>query len=205
VTSVFLEGLTLGFSAGIAPGPLTLLVVTQTLQFGWREGVKVAIAPLITDMPILLICLSTLTLVAKVPVALALISFAGGVFLIKMAAANWRAPELLIEDQRENPGSIMRGVLTNLLNPHPYLFWLTIGGPIVRGSQGSLWLSAVEFASGMFLMMIGTKLTIAWVAKVSRPWLKGAAYRWVLRGSSLLLLIFGLSFFRDGLIHMGLL
>jgi len=39
-----LPGLALGLSAGISPGPLLTLVMTQTLKHGKGEGVKVSLA-----------------------------------------------------------------------------------------------------------------------------------------------------------------
>ena len=48
-------GLVYGLSAGFSPGPLMALVISQTLKHGIREGAKVAVAPLITDLPIILL------------------------------------------------------------------------------------------------------------------------------------------------------
>ncbi len=54
-------GTVFGLSAGFAPGPLLTLVITQTLRHDIREGVKVAMAPLITDLPIILLSLLVLS------------------------------------------------------------------------------------------------------------------------------------------------
>ena len=54
-------GLVYGLSAGFSPGPLMALVISQTLKHGIREGAKVAMAPLITDLPIILVSLLVLT------------------------------------------------------------------------------------------------------------------------------------------------
>ena len=64
--AVLLTGAVLGFSAGVAPGPLLVFVISETLRFGVRSGFKVAAAPLITDPPIivltpLLICFTKKT------------------------------------------------------------------------------------------------------------------------------------------------
>ncbi|MEI6633029.1 MAG: hypothetical protein WCP22_04325 [Chlamydiota bacterium] len=53
-------GVVLGLSAGLSPGPLLALVVSQTLAHGVREGVKVAFVPLVTDLPVILIALFVL-------------------------------------------------------------------------------------------------------------------------------------------------
>ena len=48
------SGLFFGIIAGISPGPLLPLVVSETLKFGPKEGIKLSLAPLITDIPIVL-------------------------------------------------------------------------------------------------------------------------------------------------------
>jgi len=50
-------GLILGLSAGFAPGPLLTLVISETLQHDLKAGVKVALAPIITDLPIIIFTL----------------------------------------------------------------------------------------------------------------------------------------------------
>ena len=50
--SALTAGILLGLSAGFAPGPLLTLVIAQTLKHNVREGIKVALAPLISDFPI---------------------------------------------------------------------------------------------------------------------------------------------------------
>jgi len=47
-------GLSLGLSAGLAPGPLFATVIAQTVRFGLREGAKTACSPLLTALPIIL-------------------------------------------------------------------------------------------------------------------------------------------------------
>ena len=42
-------GAIFGFAAGISPGPLLTLVITETIKHNKTEGIKVALAPLITD------------------------------------------------------------------------------------------------------------------------------------------------------------
>lgn len=48
-------GLSMGLSAGISPGPLLALVITASLRSGLKGGLLVALAPLITDAPIIIL------------------------------------------------------------------------------------------------------------------------------------------------------
>ncbi len=52
---VLLAGGALGLAAGFAPGPLLTMVISQTISHGFREGVKTAFSPIITDLPIVLV------------------------------------------------------------------------------------------------------------------------------------------------------
>jgi threonine/homoserine/homoserine lactone efflux protein len=57
VTDFLIIGIILGLSAGFAPGPLLTLVISESLQHGVRSGIKVALAPIISDLPIILLTL----------------------------------------------------------------------------------------------------------------------------------------------------
>ena len=48
-------GCVFGLAGGFSPGPTATIVVSQTLRFGIFEGIKVAIAPALTDAPIILV------------------------------------------------------------------------------------------------------------------------------------------------------
>ena len=93
VLSTVGAGLLLGLSAGLAPGPLLALVITQTLRGGARAGVVVAVAPLLTDVPIVGICLVLVGVIAGTGSAAALgaISLVGGSFVAWLAFDTWRA------------------------------------------------------------------------------------------------------------------
>ncbi|MFH0751823.1 MAG: LysE family translocator [Chloroflexota bacterium] len=76
------SGIVLGLAAGVAPGPLLALALGQALRFGTREGLKVAAAPLLTDVPI--VALATLLVATAAGTAgglLGAISLAGAAFV----------------------------------------------------------------------------------------------------------------------------
>lgn len=55
-----LLGLTIGFGAGVSPGPLLALVVRASLRHGRGAGLQVAASPLVTDLPIIILALTVL-------------------------------------------------------------------------------------------------------------------------------------------------
>jgi threonine/homoserine/homoserine lactone efflux protein len=153
-----LFGLTIGWAAGISPGPLNLLVVQSALRSGAAAGALVAVAPLITDAPI--VALSLLVASTVPGGALTALSIVGGLYLIWLGVAEWRsAGEAVIDG---SPGShLKRGVIANLLSPHPWLFWLTVGGPTTVRAWERTPGAAVGFIAGFFLVLVAVKVTIA--------------------------------------------
>jgi len=118
----------------------------------------VAIAPLITDAPI--VALSLLVASTVPDGVLTAMSIAGGLYLIWLGILDWRASgDAVLESA---PGShLKRGVVANLLSPHPWLFWLTVGGPTTVRAWERLPAAAFGFVAGFFVLLVGVKIVIA--------------------------------------------
>ena len=127
-------GMTLGLSAGFSPGPLTALVIAHSLRHGTREGLKVAMAPFITDVPIVLISIFALAQLRDSQAAFGLISIVGAVVLFYFSYESFRVKQIQVEPDITEARSFGKGALVNFFSPSPYLFWLTIGGQIGRAS-----------------------------------------------------------------------
>jgi threonine/homoserine/homoserine lactone efflux protein len=94
----------------------------------------------------------------------------------------------------------VKGALTNALSPHPWVFWITVGAPIL--SQGGLAGGAV-FLGAFYLMLVGTKAAIAVVVSAGRQrLLQGRGYVIVLRISALLLIATGVFLCVEGLLTL---
>ena len=76
-------GAALGLSAGLSPGPLFTLVLAQSLSHGAREGVKVALAPLFTDLPILALAILAMAWIESHPLLMGLASLAGALVVAR--------------------------------------------------------------------------------------------------------------------------
>ena len=186
----FLLGLSLGLGAGIAPGPLLALVIRSTLQDGVAAGIRVALSPLITDAPIILLAV---VLAASLPdAALGVLGIAGGAFVIWLGVEALRespAPAEAAAGAAAPQRDLLRGALTNALSPHPWVFWITVGAPILaQGDAGD----AVLFLVAFYLLLIGTKVALALTVGAGRDRLmQGRGYVVLLRASALLLLATG--------------
>jgi threonine/homoserine/homoserine lactone efflux protein len=185
----------MGLNAGISPGPLLALVVAASLRSGLPGGLMVASAPLITDLPI--IALSVLLVGSLPPGATRWIGTLGGLVVVWMGIETIRSARKAAlptdgEPQSEPRRELWRGITVNALNPHPYLFWATVGGPaLVRGWQESP-LHALGFLVPFYALLVGSKATIAWLVSRQAGGLSQLWYRRTLQGSGVLLLAMGI-------------
>lgn len=195
--------LVLGLSAGLAPGPLLTFVISQTLKYNVNEGLKVALAPLITDVPIILVTLFLLTKLSNFKMALGITSFLGGAFILYLSYETIKTkPFEASQDTRAQ--SLKKGAMVNALNPHPYSFWFSVGSPTMLKDQAESSLGAVAFATSFYLCLVGSKLCLALVVGKSRAFLEGRVYLCTMRVLGALLFVFALLLFRDGLRLVGL-
>ena len=194
-----LSGTVLGLSAGLAPGPLLTLVLIETLQYNWRAGVKVACAPLLTDLPIICVALFVLAQLSRVNTFLGVISLAGALLLLSMAYKSLRSSQISLSLENKPASSLSKGVVVNFLSPHPYLFWLTIGAPLVMKAWAQSFLSTLAFIGTFYLFLIGAKISLALLAGRSKVLLEGRLYLFVMRVLGLLLGVMALVLLRDAL------
>lgn len=205
MVSALAVGTVLGLSAGLAPGPLLTLVITQTLKHNAREGIKVAAAPLITDLPIILLSLLVLTRLTDFDAVLGMISLAGGFYVLHLSYGSLRITPVNLQETDLQPRSLSKGALINLLNPHPYLFWMTVGAPFILKARKESLLPALAFIFSFYLLLVGSKVLLALLTGKSRRFLTGKGYVYVMRVLAALLAFFALFLFRDGLVFLGIL
>jgi threonine/homoserine/homoserine lactone efflux protein len=196
-----LPGLALGLSAGISPGPLLTLVMTQTLKHGVREGIKVSLAPLMTDLPIIVVALFILERLTALDLILGVISLFGAGYLIYLGYESLIFKGDMPAHRAEAPNSIRKGIVANFLNPSPYMFWFSIGGPLMLKAFDVKPLAAALFIIPFYCLLVGAKCVVAIVAGRSRHFLKSRAYVYTVRILGLVLCLFGLMFVKDALVY----
>jgi len=197
-------GILLGLAAGFTPGPLLVLVISETLRHNIHAGIKVSIAPLITDVPIIVISLLVLNRLADFKVILACISIFGGLFILYLGYESLKIKGVELNLASHSSNSFRKGVITNALNPHPYIFYMTVGAPIIFRSINQNILSTVLFVGSFLLFLVGSKVVLAMVVERSRSFLQGSVYIWAMRILGILLLFFSAILFRDALRLLGI-
>jgi threonine/homoserine/homoserine lactone efflux protein len=196
VIAFLLSGILLGLSGGLMPGPLLALVASETLRHGARAGIGVALAPLLTDLPIILATVLLLRPLTDQTVPLALIHLGGGLYLAWLGLQGMRFRGVELEPTAP-AGSLRRGAIANFLNPSPYLFWLAVGAPTVLAAWRQGWPAVVAFVVAFYGLLVGSKVLLALALGRARHLLRSGGYIALMRGLGLLLLAYALLFLRE--------
>lgn len=188
-----IQGIGYGFAAAVQPGPFQTYLISQTLMKGWKRVLPAALAPLISDGPIIALCLLALS---QVPYWMErFLYIAGGCFVLYLARGTYKtwknfepglpSNEIGIEQ------SMFKAALINILNPGPYLYWTLVTGPILlagwRGSPSD----GAGFLIGFYLTMTLT-LSLLILLFGSARQLGPSVNRALLGISALALLCFGI-------------
>ena len=153
-----LLGATLGFAASIQPGPFQTFLISRTLQDGWRRTLPAAFAPLLSDIPPVMLALLVLT---SLPAgAEGILYLVGGCFVLFLAYGAFRSfqsysfnPAALLQSGRRN---FLKAVGVNLLNPNPYLEWGFVMGPLLLKGWRESHLYGAAFAVAFYAAIVAT-------------------------------------------------
>jgi len=189
----------LGLSAGFAPGPLLTLVISETLQHDVRSGIKVALAPIFTDLPIIAATLYLANQLSSFDNILGIISLIGGSVILYMGYTALINRGVKLNLDQAPPKSLSKGMLVNALSPHPYLFWLTVGATIISNAMEISITTVAVFLGSFYLLLVGSKIVIAILVGKSKTFLSDNGYIYIMRSLGVALSVFALIMFYDGL------
>ncbi|MDQ1330442.1 MAG: hypothetical protein QG578_705 [Thermodesulfobacteriota bacterium] len=192
-------GTVLGLSAGFAPGPLLTLVISETLQHDIKSGIKIALAPVITDLPIIILTLFILSKLSNFHGILGIISLTGGLFILFMGYKSLRTKGVKINLDEIKSKSLAKGVLANALSPHPYLFWFSVGAPTMTKAMSQNISAPLAFIISFYVFLVGSKIVLAVLIGKSKSLLSGNAYIITMRFLGLVLCVLAILLFHDGL------
>lgn len=152
-----LKAISIGFSAGVTPGPLQAVFLSLAIKGGWKKALPAAFAPIVSDGPVVLLVLLVLNnLPENFLVAL---QIAGAIFLLYLAWDAFKAfrnYQEIKEIQTTNGwGTLLRATVMNLLGPGPWLFWSLINGPnLLRAWEIAPWWGILYISSfyGVFIL-----------------------------------------------------
>lgn len=195
-------GSLLGLTSGLSPGPLLTLAITETLKYGKKEGIKVTLSPLITDIIIIVITLFFLVKISKYNIAFSIISFCGSIFVAYLAYDTLKSKEIDREKSNLKVNSMKKAIATNFLNPHPYLFWLTVGTPAILKAYKINIILAFIFILSFYIMLIGSKIFVVFVVDRSKKLLNNILYPIIFKIIGIVLIVISILLFKEGIIYL---
>ena len=148
------QGITLGLSAAIMPGPFQAFLLSHALKNGWKRTLPASLAPLVTDGPIIAVILFLLTQAPQMFIEL--LRIAGGFFILYLAKGIFnvfKEAEAHFEpDEKAARKGFLYAIGINALNPNPYIFWSVVAGPIVLAG----WRESVSLGISFIVGFYGT-------------------------------------------------
>jgi len=198
------SGIILGTVAGISPGPLLALVISETVKTNYKQGIKIAFSVFISDLPIVLASILLISRITDFNFLLGIISFLGSAFVTYLAYENISIKPFNLQEVKVQKNALVKGALTNLFSPHPYLFWILVGAPtFIKASQNS-WFAAFLFILGFYVFIVGTKVIIAVLSEKSKNFISSKSYLLIIKILGYILLLFSLILIYDGLQFFGI-
>ena len=191
--SYLIFGITYAFAAAVQPGPLLTYIISQTLKKGWRSTLPAAFAPVISDIPILILILF---LLSTMPGSfIFILRIGGGLFLLYLgfrAFKSWKkfdADQTILNESGQQ--TLFNAVFVNLLNPAPYLGWSLILGPIFLEGWKLAPVNGIAMIIGFYATMVLTLAAIIFLFGFARR--MGPKVSKILIGlSSIVLFAFGI-------------
>ncbi len=184
-----LMGLMLGITAGLSPGPLLFLMISETVKGGKIKGIKVSLAPLFTDIPLIFAVIFTLKHLRNISLLLGIISLAGSLLLFSYGYRDLRIKKLNLQGGNIKTGSFQKGLFTNLLNPHPYIFWFFIGIPLLIKVNA---LERIVFISSFLFAIVGSKICLTFIVDRSKKFVESKHYIRIIKFLGLILIFLGI-------------
>lgn len=189
----FWQGLLLGLSAAASPGPFQAYLLAQTLRSGWKRILPAALAPVLSDVPIITLILLALS---QLPASfLRIIQFAGGIFLLYLAYGAYQSFRHFneLEANAAQTGSLnfFQAILVNGLSPGPYLFWGLVGAPILLDSWKTDPVFSLAFLLGFYAAIVGGNASLVVLFALARRFL-GRLRRYLIGFTALALFGLGL-------------
>jgi threonine/homoserine/homoserine lactone efflux protein len=157
IFSLFTQGVTLGFSAAASPGPFQAFLFSRASRHGVRRTLPLALAPLVSDGPIVAVILLALT---RLPQGfLRGLEVSGGAFLLWLSWSAFRtvgdtySPSMRPVDG--TGGAFLRAAVVNAAGPGPWIFWSTVCGPILIEAWRAAPATGLAFLLGFYLVLVG--------------------------------------------------
>jgi threonine/homoserine/homoserine lactone efflux protein len=198
----------LGAALGAAPGPVQLLILSETARSGLSQGFRVMLGANGTVLALMVVLALGFSSAEPSDTVIDVLRVVGGVFLVYLALSELRTIRRAQLDDGAAPpskapgrslGPTARGILLVLVNPGVWIFLATTASAVVAeanadGGTDTALAAAVALTLGLSLTDFGSAL----VGTGSRAFLGERGITWIRIGLSVLLLAIGVGFVLQG-------
>lgn len=185
-------GATYGFAAAVQPGQFQAFLVAQVMTSGWRRTVPAALAPLISDAPVIAFVLFLLT--ALPSWFLGVLQVIGGGFLLFLALGALRSARHF-QQAAAMPApahrTLLKAALVNFVNPNPYIAWTLVMGPLLLRAWREAPANGVALVVAFYLTMVAATAVLVLLLAGTRA-LGPRVARWLVGASAVTLAAFGI-------------
>jgi len=200
MTAYLILGITYAFAASIQPGPFQTFLISETLKKGWKKTVPAAFAPVLSDIPIIIIILLILT---SIPQSfLSFLQIGGGLLLLYLAYDSFKSflnfDKLNNKQKSAGNNTLFKAVLINVLNPNPYLGWSLIMGPLLIKGYREASMNGIVLIAGFYITLVLCQIGIIILFGLTRN-LGPKVTRITLGAASLGLVVFGIFLLWQGI------
>ena len=195
-----------GFALGAAPGPVQLLILSQTARRGLGGGLRVMLGANLTLFGILLVLALGLAAAEPSETVLRVLKVIGGAFLIGLAVLELRSlvrearpREAPVPASRWGPTAV--GILAVLVNPGAWLFFATTASAVLATAAADGGRpAAVATAVALTIGVSCSDFLFSMVGSGGRRLLGDGGIRRVRIGLTLALVVVGAVFVVQGLL-----
>ena len=193
----------LGFALGAAPGPVQLLILSETAKRGLEGGLRVMLGANLTLFGILVILALGFASLEPGPGVIRTLQVVGGSFLVWIGVVELRSIRDEARSTVDAPsqravarlGPTSKGVAAVLLNPGAWIFFATTASALMAnatsdGGTGAALAAAVAMAIGVSC----SDLTFTILGSGGRRLFGERGVRWIRMGLAALLVVIGVAF-----------
>jgi Putative threonine efflux protein len=192
----------LGFALGAAPGPVQLLILSETAKRGLEGGLRVMLGANLTLFGILVVLALGFASLEPGPGVIRTLQAVGGSFLVWIGVVELRSiRDEPIHGRRSvagcgaRLGPTAKGVAAVLLNPGAWIFFATTASALIAnatsdGGTGAALAAAVAMAIGVSC----SDLTFTILGSGGRRLFGERGLRWIRMGLAALLVAIGVAF-----------
>lgn len=186
-------------SGAVVPGPVFVMVVSESLKKGVKAGPLIVLGHLIIEALIIVAILMGLDALLNSAQSTIIISYMGGAVFLLMGLFLFNAARNLkgnvvseTNTKLASHGLVATGFLSSGSNPQFFLWWLTTGISTIAVALSS------AGTAGFIAFLIGHAAAdllwfsfISWSVEKGRNYLNPKAVKAILIGSAVFLLLFG--------------